>query len=346
MLDRLICSAVSLTLAVLVWLYARHREQQALDNVPIPVHVRLAERDAAAYLLEVNGPSQVAASFTGPPSRMRELRVLLQRGELNVTTTIGLPTDLPSETRVLDTVRISASDLHPPPGVRAVLLEGQNRIPVTLRKVVERRLPVRLDHALHERLAQCQIEPSHVVVRGPQDILDRQESIATRPFTPPASAPGSPLQEVVVRGTAMLANEIDGKPVVANPATVAIKLTLRPARKLYEVHVPVHFLCPSNASFRPQWVRSDEKANRVALKLVGPPVAEVPSLAAYVDLTRPAFQAERDVTQALYSDEPIRVQLPADFSLAQEPPPAAPFLLVPLAPEPGRLPLFGGIPTP
>ena len=54
----------------------------------------------------------------------------------------------------------------------------------------------------------------------------------------------------------------------------------------------------------------------------------------------------RDVTQVLYADEPVRVQLPADFSLAQDPPPAAPFLLVPLAPEPGRLPFLGGIPTP
>jgi hypothetical protein len=36
----------------------------------------------------------------------------------------------------------------------------------------------------------------------------------------------------------------------------------------------------------------------------------------------------------------VRVQLPPDFALAQDPPASAPFLLVPL--EPGRLPLFGG----
>ena len=80
--------------------------------------------------------------------------------------------------------------------------------------------------------------------------------------------------------------------------------------------------------------------------MLGPPVAELPPIVAYVDLTRPAFQAERDVTQVLYADEPIRVQLPRDFPLAQNPPPASPFWLVPLAPEPGRLPLLGGIPTP
>jgi hypothetical protein len=75
-------------------------------------------------------------------------------------------------------------------------------------------------------------------------------------------------------------------------------------------------------------------------------VAELPPITAYVDLTRPVFQAERDVTQVLYADEPIRVQLPPDFSLAQDPPPASPFWLVPLAPEPGRLPFLGGIQNP
>jgi hypothetical protein len=110
--------------------------------------------------------------------------------------------------------------------------------------------------------------------------------------------------------------------------------------------VPVNFLCPANSGLRPHWMRNDERAGRITLKVLGPPVAELPPIAAYVDLTRPAFQAERDVTQVLYADEPVRVQLPPDFSLAQEPPPAAPFLLVPVAPEPGRLPFLGGIPAP
>jgi hypothetical protein len=127
---------------------------------------------------------------------------------------------------------------------------------------------------------------------------------------------------------------------------VAVKLTLRPQRKQYEVQVPVHFLCPSNCALRPHWMRNDERAGRITLKVEGPPVAELPPIVAYVDLTRPAFQAERDVTQVLYADEPVRVQLPTDFSLAQEPPSAAPFLLVSVAPEPGRLPFLGGIPSP
>ncbi|HEY1377551.1 MAG TPA: hypothetical protein VGF55_12195, partial [Gemmataceae bacterium] len=161
-----------------------------------------------------------------------------------------------------------------------------------------------------------------------------------------ADEPGSALREVVVRGTAHLVTEIEGKPIQTTPTTVAVRMTLRPVRKVYEVQVPVHFLCPANYALRPQWMRADDRDSRITLKVIGPPVAELPRIAAYVDLTKPAFQAERDVTQVLYADEPVRVQLPPDFSLAQDPPPASAFLLVPLAPEPGRLPIFGGIPTP
>jgi hypothetical protein len=185
-----------------------------------------------------------------------------------------------------------------------------------------------------------------VLVRGPQDVLDRAAVIPTRPFAPPADEPDSTLREVAVTGTAALVTELDGRPVQPTPARVAVTMTLRPARKAYEIQVPVHFLCPSNSGLRPHWMRPDDRAGRITLRVLGPPVAELPPITAYVDLTRPAFQAERDVTQVLYADEPVRVQLPPDFSLAQDPPPAAPFLLVPVAPEPGRLPFLGGLPTP
>jgi hypothetical protein len=346
MFDRFISIVVSVALAFLVWLYARSRDQETLDNVPIPVRVTLPERDKGQYLLEVNGPGYVPASFTGPPSRIHELRDMLQRGALSVQVTATVPPDWHGEGRVLDTVRITTPDLRPPAGVRGQIAEGMNRVPVTLRRIVERRLPVRVDHGLHDRLLQCQAEPATVVVRGPQDVLDRTSAVPTRPFIPPADQTGSGLREVVVRGTAHLVAEIEGKPIQATPATVAVRLTLRPVRKLYEVQVPVHFLCPANYTLRPQWTRAEERASRIPLKVLGPPLAELPAIVAYVDLTKPAFHTERDVTQVLYADEPIRVQLPPDFSLAQDPPPASPFWLVPLAPEPGRLPFLGGIPTP
>jgi hypothetical protein len=346
MFDRAVSVVVSIALAFLVWLYARSRDQEVMDNVPIPVHVGLPQRDAGQYLLEVNGPGHVTASFTGPPSRMHELREMIQRGELAVDLTASVPPDWHGEGRVLDTIRVATSDLHPPAGVHAQIAEGMNRVSVALRRIVERRLPVRVDHGLHDRLLQCQAEPATVVVRGPQDVLDRTSAAPTRPFVPPADGPGSSLREVVIRGTAHMATELDGRGIEVTPDRVAVQITLRPIRKMYDAQVPVNFLCPAGYALRPQWMRPDDRGCRIPLKIIGPPVAELPPIAAYVDLTKPAFQAERDVTQVLYADEPVRVQLPPDFALAQDPPPASPFLLVPLGPEPGKLPILGGIPSP
>src|SRR3954449_9710228 len=152
MFDRLVSVLVSLALAFLVWLYARSRDQETLDNVPIPVRVSLPDRDAGQYLLEVNGPGYVPASFTGPPSRMHELRSMLQRGELDVQVTATVPPDWHGEGRILDTVRVAAAALRPPAGVRPQVAEGMNRVPVTLRPIGDRRLPGRVDHGLHDRL--------------------------------------------------------------------------------------------------------------------------------------------------------------------------------------------------
>src|SRR3954452_17748214 len=115
MFDRLVSVVVSVALSFLVWLYARSRDQETLDNVPIPVRVVLPEREAGQYLLEVNGPGYVPASFTGPPSRMRELRDMLQRGEMTVTAVATIPSDWRGEGRIHDTVRVVTADLHPPP---------------------------------------------------------------------------------------------------------------------------------------------------------------------------------------------------------------------------------------
>src|SRR5207248_8311509 len=123
---------------------------------------------------------------------------------MTVTAVANIPPDWRGEGRILDTVRVATADLRPPPGVRAQVAEGLNRFPVTLRRIVERRLPVRVDHGLHDRLLHCQAEPDTVLVRGPQDVLDRASAVPTRPFIPPADETGSTLREVVVRGTAHL----------------------------------------------------------------------------------------------------------------------------------------------
>src|SRR5262249_58318614 len=123
---------VALSLALLVWLYARSRDQEILDNTPIPVHVTLPADLEDQYHLELSGPAQVMVSFTGPPVRIRELRGILQRNELSVDVTLTIPDERLNESRYSDTVVIESSDIHAPPGVTPLVLEGRNRVPVTL----------------------------------------------------------------------------------------------------------------------------------------------------------------------------------------------------------------------
>jgi hypothetical protein len=339
MLDRVISTLVAVTLAVLVWLYARSRDQEMLDNVPIPVQITLAPGQADHYDLELTGPSQVLASFTGPPSRMRELRSWLHRGDMRVQVSLTVPEDRQNDSHYLDTVRIDAAELHPPPGVRALVVEERNRIPVTLRRVVERRLPVHLDHALEERIGQVVLEPAAVLVRGPQEILDRAQSIATQPLPLTPRTDESPLKEVVTAGLVPLVQEMEGRPVRCTPSAVAVHLTLRPRQKIYEVRdVPVQFLCPANFPLRPQW--QNDRVGKISVRLVGPTSEETPAVAAYIDLTAGKFEAGQ------YADEPIRVQLPKDFQLAQNPPRSASFRLVALPPDRLGDPGFGSVPGP
>src|SRR5258707_3958568 len=91
MLDRFLSALVALSLAFLVWLYARSRDQETLDNIPIPVRITLAPAHVSHYDLEVSGPAQVPVSFTGPPGRIRELRSLLQRSEMHADYTLTIP---------------------------------------------------------------------------------------------------------------------------------------------------------------------------------------------------------------------------------------------------------------
>lgn len=327
MFDRLQSALVAVILAVLVWLYARSRDQELLDNVPIPVDIELASGQMDHYDLEITGPCQVPVSFRGPPSRIRELRGLLQRGEVRVAVTVVVPEDRQDESHYLDTVRVDAADVHVPPGVTPSVVEGRNRIPVTLHRLVERRLPVRLDPAPGERVSQIALEPATVRVRGPQDLLDRVRAIPTQAFALPSSTEKTLGREVTVTRAASLVHELDGRPIRTTPAEVTVRLTLQPNQKLYELSdVPVQFLCPANFPLRPQYV--NDRAGRVNLKFWGPISGEPPMVVAFIDLTGRNFEP------GLYADEPLRLQLPKDAQLAQNPPRSAAFRLVPFS-EPG-----------
>lgn len=333
MIDRLITLLISVALAFLVWLYASSRDQENLDNVPIPVRISLTPAQVDHYDLEVNGPSQVAVSFSGPPSRMRELRGLLQRGLLTVDVQLAVPEERQTEGRYLDTVLVTPADMRTPPGVSAVVVEGRNRIPVTLRRLVERRLPVRLDCPTDDRIARVTLDPSMVVVRGPHDVLDQLRSLSTQPFYLPNSGDTPPGKGAVASGTVPLLKEVGGRPVQTVPESVRARIQLKPQQKLFTLtDVPVQFLCPSSCGMRPKFV-GGERSGKVTVHVQGPVTDDPPSILVFIDLTRRKF------TPGLYADEPLQLQLPKDYQIAQTPPRSAAFELQALpslsAHEPG-----------
>ncbi len=318
MIDRFISCLMALSLAFLSWLYIRSRDQETLDNVPVPVRISVAQPDQ--YELDVPDPCHIVASFSGPPSRIRELRSMLHRNEMLVEVTLTVPESLQHESPYLETVVVNAADLHPPQGITSLVVEGRNRVPVTLHRLVQRNLPVRFNHWLDDRVAGIVIEPQTVQVRGPREVLDRARDIATQPYAlPPGSDTG---QELTLDGMVPLAREVDGRTVSASPGSVLVRFTMRPRQKTYELNdVPVQFLCPANFTLRPQF--TDERAAKISVRVQGPAGEEPPAVVAYIDLTG------RKLEPGLYADEPLRFQLPKDFQLAQKPPRSSSFRLVP-----------------
>jgi hypothetical protein len=311
MIDRILSFLVAVSLAFLVWLYARSRDQEILDNMPVPVHITLPDDLAKQYYLEQNGPAQVMVSFTGSPLRIRELRSILQRNELAVDVTLTIPEERLNESRYSDTVVIESSDIHAPAGLTPLVLEGRNRIPVTLHRVVERPVPVRFEHAANEPNIPVVIDPPTVLVRGPQEVLDKLRTIPTQLAETPS--PGSSIRVDVQQ-------ESDSRALRVLPNRVTVRVPAK-ALKVYEVpDVPVHFLCPPGFNLKPRFI--DERAGRVTVKVEGPAQEEAPKVRAFVDLTRGGF------AEGLFH-EPVQIQLPKDFQLAQDPPREATFKLLP-----------------
>ncbi len=310
-------SLIALSLAFLAWLYIHTRDHESLDNVPVPVQITLAPENAEQYDLEIAGSPQVVVSFFGPPSRIRELRGMLQRGEVRVVVPLSIPEDRLNESRYRDTIHIHGSDVPAPPGVTAIIAEGSNRIPVTLHHLVERRLPVQFNHAAQGRIRQVTVEPEKVVVRGPEDILEHVLAIPTRPYHVP-SARG---QDKAVSVRLSLVRELEGRPIHALPTTVRVRYTLQPRPRVYQLRqVPVTFLCPATFGYRPQF-RSPEDG-KLTLRVRAPAATAPPAVVAFIDLTGSPVKAGLNARS-------IQLQLPRDCKLAQDPPGPLEFELVP-----------------
>ncbi len=328
MTDRILTPLIAVGLGFLVWLYTRSRDQEVLDNFKLPVELHVAADQAEWYELEVHRASEVQVSFTGPPSRIRELRSMLQHGEIRAQRTIAVPEERLNDARYAEVLRIDAAEIPVPPGIHVVVNESQNRIPITMRRLMERRLEVRLEHTAGERLSQAIVEPRTVLVRGPKEVLERCETISTQLYQVPSLPGGTEPTSLPSPVRVPMITEMGGRAVRVTPATVSARFTLAPEQKEHELRdVPIHFLYPASFPYRPQF--RSEREGRISLRIRGPATQERPMkdlVKAYVDLTEGQFVAG---TQA---EERIRIYLPPGFKLAQEPPRLPAFELVPHQP--------------
>lgn len=316
----------ALSLAVLVWLYARSRDQETMDHVMVPVQIQLAAAQRQQFELEVQGQRRVPVSFTGPPSRMRELRRKLQRGLVEISLSYDVPEERHKDNGFRDALRIENTNVPAPPGVVVEISEEARRVPVLVWAVVERQLPVRLENAGDMRISQIKLDPATVLVRGPKELLERAKVIPTLPCALPVSGESEGQGENIVRGQVELVSKLEGQPVQVTPRSVAYRCRVQPRSRFYElVEVPVHFLCPPDCRWRPRFARPE--MGKITLRLVGPATDEPPPVVAFIDLTGGTSAKGRNL-------ESVRLQLPRDFQLADEAPPVVTFELEELESRP------------
>lgn len=307
---------VALSLAFLIWLYIHSRAQITLDNVQIPVQIQLTPSQRELFAMEINNDPKVTVTFSGPASRLREFKKKLQRGQVQVNITLTVGEDKINEATCTETVRVDPSLVPTPPGIHAEMVEA-GAIQVALHRMTERVLPVRLEYSGDAKVSQVKVEPSTVLVRGPQAVLEKALFISTQPYA--LNVPVEESADPMVRGKVDLHKELDGRPIFTNPRQISFRCKVQPKHKTYEVHdVPVLFLTPAEFPYRPRF--SNDKAGKISVRLVGPVTDERPPVLAFVELTGTNLVRGRNL-------EPVRLQLPRDFTLLHNSTPVLAFFL-------------------
>ena len=308
---------VALALAFLIWLYAHSRAQDSIDRVQIPVQIQLAAPQRDQFLLETSGAPNVTVSFNGPSSRIRELRHKLQRGLVQASATLTIAEDRLAETTFCENLHVEASQVTVPAGVVIDLADDGCSIPVTVQRITERQLPVKFDSTGDVRATQVKVEPATVLVRGPKHILDRAQAIHTQPYA--LTVPSPPTADGVVRGQVALATDLEGRAILATPRLINFRCKVQPRQRIYELaDVPVKFLCPPEFPWRTRFLGNN--AGKVRVRLLGPAGEEDPPVCAFVDVTGAQLLRGRNL-------EPLRLQLPKDFTLVESVPSVIVFYL-------------------
>jgi len=296
---------VSICLAFLLWMYVHNRARNTIDRVAVPVQIQLASHQRDYFHLETAEARTVQASFSGPNARIREIRRKLLHGELKALVTLTVPEDKKAEAMFSETLRIGDDTIEVPASVKVEI--ANETVPVTVHRLSERLLPVKLEFTGDARVSQIKIEPASVLVRGPKTVLDRASFVPTQPFAVQIRE-SSPTEENP-KEKVNLVTELDGRPIQTSPAMVHFRCRAVPKQKTYElVDVPIHFLHPKECVWKPRFAA--EKDGKTTLKLIGPVTEQAPPVLAFIDLTRGNLARGRNL-------EPLRLQLPKDFELAQ-----------------------------
>ena len=308
---------VSVCLACLVWLYTHNRARNSIDHVAVPVQIQLAASQRDQFMLELPAKRTVLASFTGPHARIREVRRALQRGLLKAMLTLTIPDEKKADAMFSESVNVDEDAIAVPAGVKIELAE--ETLSITVHRLTERTLPVRLDFTGEAHVSQIKIEPPTVLVRGPKAVLDQASFVSTKPYAIQVNADTQSSAETLVRDQAALVTELDGRAIQTNPSSVQFRCTAVPKQKIYEVaDVPIHFLCAKDCPWKPRF--ESEKDCKATLKLIGPVMEQTPPVLAFVDLTSGNLARGRNFGH-------LRLQLPKDFQLVNPTPPLVSFQL-------------------
>ena len=293
--DRFSSLAVAFALALMAWLYGSNRDQEIIDNVTIPVVVSLNLLQQDHFMLDVVSNMKVHVSFSGAPLKIREFRRALEHDECVSKIEYSVTEERLGEFKFGDNVVIAESDIPVPQGVRARLVDGKNKIPVTVYRLGEKLIPVRLESGVESSvLSQILIEPASVLVKGPVEILERTRSIPTH-FTAIPFSPMGFQNNISQSVRVAVVDELEGKPVKVLPSKVLVS--------------SIRFLCPSNFAFKPRF--TDERSAKIDIKIQGPVLNDLPKILAYIDLTA------RPGTPGL-NVESVKLQLPREFLLLEE----------------------------
>lgn len=322
MFDRIATPIIAVGLAFLVWLYIRTRDQETLEK-NVPVVFRLASNQKEMFEFTGEGKTELPVTFTGPPSRLREVQALLSRGQISMVRTVTVPEASLSADKYTFIDRFETNQINVPPGVRVDIPVNRREFSVPLRRLIRKNVKVQPRfQGGEDRVTNVVVQPAEVEVTGPQEILSRVDTLPTIPIDLPPN--NSDKEEQHADKVAILVRTIQDTNIGVNPPGVKLSFAVKPAQRNHEIaDVQINFLTPVDFPFKPQF--TNQRAGTITIMVKGP--AQRPTgITAYVDLTKKQY-----TEPGLQSEEPINVVLPPGYELVGRPPRLPSFQLVPLA---------------